>query len=199
MIKNGDLTIQKLRTHEVRDVYRKYLRNDFPRDERRPLWQIMRMRRSRQYECCGVFCESRLVCYAFFIVPAVQGMRCCMLDYFAVLPQLRGSRIGSCVISQLETCVRQMDLVLVEVEDPDREADPAKKAVRERRLAFYLKNGLQDTSVRVETFGVPYRILKVPLSRKGPEITREEVRRAYEAFYRIPLKKGVFERSIHFL
>lgn len=203
MMRTDDLTIRKLRTHEVRDVYRKYLRNDFPRDERRPLRQIMRMRRSRQYECCGVFCEGRLVCYAFFIMPVLQGMRCCMLDYFAVLPQLRGSRIGSWVISQLETCIRHMDLILVEVEDPDREKDPIKKAVQERRLSFYLRNGLRDTSVRVETFGVPYRILEVPLSQKRPEaaqeITQEEIRRAYGAFYRIPLKKGMFDRYIRFL
>lgn len=198
MMRADDLTIQRLRTHAVRDVYRKYLRNDFPRDERRPLRHIMSMRRRRQYECYGVFREGRLVCYAFFIMPALEGKRCCLLDYFAVVPELRGSRIGSRVLSQLETCIRNMDLILVEVEDPDREEDPAKKAVQQRRLDFYLRNGLRDTLVRVETFGVPYRILEVPRSHKKAETTGEEVRRVYEAFYRLPLKKGIFDRYIHF-
>ena len=198
MMRADDLTLQRLRTHEVRDVYRKYLRNDFPRDERRPLRHIMSMRRRRQYECCGIFRESRLVCYAFFIMTVLEGKRCCLLDYFAVIPELRGSGIGSRVLPQLETYIRNMDLILVEVEDPDREEDPAKKAVQQRRLVFYLKNGLRDTLARVETFGVPYRILEVPLSQKKAKVTQEEIRRAYEAFYRMPLKKGVFDKRIHF-
>lgn len=199
MIKTDELTMRRLRTHEVRDVYRKYLRNDFPADERRPLRQIMRMRRGGQYECCGVFCGGKLACYAFLIWPASKKNRCCLLDYFAVLPQLRGCRIGSRAISQLEKYVRHTDLILVEVEDPDKERDPAKRAVQERRLAFYLQNGLQDTAVRVETFGVPYRILQIPLAQKRPAPTREEICRNYEAFYRLPLKKGAFDRYIHFM
>ena len=121
-----------------------------------------------------------------------------MLDYFAVLAELRGSRIGSWFLPQLEQYVRHPDLILVEVEDPNREKDPAKRAVQERRLAFYLKNGLRDTSVRVKTFGVPYRILEIPLSGEKPEASREEICRAYEAFYRLPLKKGVLGRCIRF-
>ena len=198
MIKTDELRVQRLRTHEVRDVYRKYLRNDFPRDERRPLGHIMRMRRLRQYDCCGVFYEGRLVCYAFLILSVQGEKRYYMLDYFAVLAELRGSRIGSWFLPQLEQYVRHPDLILVEVEDPNREKDPAKRAVQERRLAFYLKNGLRDTSVRVKTFGVPYRILEIPLSGEKPEASREEICRAYEAFYRLPLKKGVLGRCIRF-
>lgn len=198
MIQTDDLRVQKLRTHAVRDVYRKYLRNDFPRDERRPLRHMMRMRRGGRYECYGVFCKSRLVCYAFFILAAGEQGRRCMLDYFAVLPEMRGSGIGAWFLSQMERLLPQTDLILAEVEDPDREADPDKKAVQERRLKFYMQNGMVDTGIRAETFGVPYRILRAPLPQKKPEAAREEICRTYEGFYRLPLKKGMFETCIRF-
>lgn len=220
-----DLRIRRLSTHEVRDVYRKYLKNDFPRNERRPLGNIMSMRRRGQYVCCGAFGENGLAGYAFLIVLALGGKQCCLLDYFAVLLALRGRHIGSGFLSRLRRSMQTADLLLVEVEDPDREDDPEKRAVQERRLSFYLKNGLRDTSVRVETFGVPYRILEVPLSRKKAEaaeapVSREkaaaaevllsrggtdaaaaqrEIRSAYKAFYRTRLTERAFDRYIHFV
>lgn len=207
MMRGEDRTIRRLNTHEVRDVYRKYLKNDFPRNERRPLWNIMSMRRRRQYECYGVFCGGGLVCYAFFVTLVLDGKRCCLLDYFAVLSEHRGNRIGSWFLAQLEQCMQTADLVLAEVEDPDREDDPERKAVQERRLSFYLKNGLQDTAVRVETFGVPYRILEAPLAHKaagaGEETAAvaapEGIRSAYGAFYRRLLVNRTFDRYIRFV
>ena len=207
MIRGEDRTIRRLSTHEVRDVYRKYLKNDFPRNERRPLWNILSMRRRRQYECFGVFCGGGLVCYAFFVTLVLDGKRCCLLDYFAVLSEHRGSGIGSWFLSQLGKCMRTADMVLAEVEDPDREDDPEKKTVQERRLSFYLKNGLRDTAVRVETFGVPYRILEAPLARRAPgagakaaaAAAPEEIRSAYRAFYRRLLVNRAFDRYIRFV
>lgn len=201
MMHADGLRIRRLSTHEVRDVYKQYLKNDFPRNERRPLGNIMSMRRQGQYVCYGVFSENRLAGYAFFIVLAPGGKRCCLLDYFAVLPALRGRRIGSLFLNRLERYMRTAERILVEVEDPDREKDPGKKAVQERRLSFYLKNGLCDTAVRVETFGVPYRILEVPRSRKKADgaVQQNEIRSAYAAFYRTRLTKRAFDRYIHFV
>lgn len=200
MMRADEMKIRRLSTREVRDVYKTYLKNDFPRNERRPLWNIMRMRRRGQYGCYGVFCENRLAGYAFLIVLDLNGKRCCLLDYFAVLPALRGRHIGSWFLSRLERSIRQADRILAEVEDPDREENPEKKAVQERRLSFYFKNGLRDTAVRTETFGVPYRILEVPLSRgKSDAAAQKEIRLAYEAFYRTLLTKRAFDRHIHFV
>ncbi|MBD5094623.1 MAG: GNAT family N-acetyltransferase [Subdoligranulum sp.] len=199
MTGTDDLTIQKLRTHAVREVYREYLRKDFPPDERRPLWHIMSLRRRRQYLCYGAFCAGRLVGYAFFVLPAPEGKHCCLFDYFAVLPELRGRGIGSGFLTQLKEKMRHMELVLTEVEDPNRERNPAKRSVMERRLSFYFANGLRDTGVRVETFGVPYRILAVPLSSKKPAVTQEEARSAYAALYRVLTTKGMFRRHIRFV
>lgn len=201
MMRADDLKIRRLSTHEVRDVYKEYLTNDFPRNERRPLGNIMSMRRRGQYVCYGAFCENRLAGYAFFIILVLDGKKCCLLDYFAVLPALRGRRIGSRFLSRLEHSIGQMDLILVEVEDPDREEDPGKKAVQERRLSFYLKNGLRDTAVRVETFGVPYRILEIPLSggKADAAAAKQEICPAYEAFYRTRLPGRALDRYIHFV
>lgn len=197
-MKENVMTIRKLDTHEVRDVYRKYLRNDFPRNERRPLWNIMNMRRQKQYICYGVFCENRLVCYVFFVTLTVGSRNCCLLDYFAVMPELRGSGIGSWFITQFEKYIQHMDLVIVETENPDKAKNCAERAVMESRLSFYLRNGLRDTGVMVETFGVPYRILELPLAGKKSEVTQEEVRSVYEAFYHVLMTERMFQKYICF-
>lgn len=193
------MMIRKLDTHEVRDVYRKHLRNDFPRNERRPLWSIMNMRRRQQYVCYGVFHENRLVCYAFFVTLIQDGRKCCLLDYFAVLPELRGRGIGSWFLTQFESHMHHADLILVEVENPDRAGNRAEKDAMESRMSFYLRNGMKDTNVLVETFGVPYRILEFPLSREKSETAQDEVRRVYEAFYRVLMTERMFQRHIRFL
>lgn len=193
----NNMMIRKLNTHEIRDVYRKYLKSDFPRNERRPLLHIMSLRRRQQYICYGVFCENRLVGYAFFVMLLLGGKRCCLFDYFAVIPKLRGSGIGTWFITHFEEYIRHMDLIILEAENPDRAKNQAEKTTMESRLAFYLRNGLRDTGILVETFGVPYRILELPLRRKKSEITQEDARAVYEAFYRVTTKR-MFHRFVRF-
>lgn len=129
----------------------------------------------------------------------LKGQRCCLFDYFAVIPQLRGSGVGTWFITHFEEYIRHMDLIILETEDPDTAKNQEEKAVMESRLAFYLKNGLLDTGILVKTFGVPYRILELPLSRKKSETTREEICSAYEAFYRITLPEKVFHKYVRFM
>lgn len=185
-------------THEVRDVYRKYLRKDFPRNERRPLWSIMSMRRRQQYVCYGMFCEGRLAGYAFFVTLALRGKKCCLIDYFAVVPKLRGKGMGSWFITQFEKQIPRTDLILVEVENPDRAKTQAERDVMESRLVFYLKNGLRDTGVLAETFGVPYRILELPLFGTQSGTPQEEIRTVYGEFYRTLLTEKMFQKFIQF-
>lgn len=198
-MKQSNMRVRKLDTHEVRDVYRRYLKRDFPRNERRPLWSIMSMRRRQQYVCYGVFCGDRLVCYAFFVGIILGGKRYCLFDYFAVIPGLRGNGIGSWFITEFEKYIQNAELILIETENPIQAKTREERAVMESRLSFYLKNGLRDTGVRAETFGVPYCILEFPLSRKKSETTEGEVRSAYEALYRAMMTERMFHKYIRII
>ena len=57
---------------------------------------------------------------------------------------------------------RNASSVLVEVDDPACADSDEEKAVRKRRLTFYLKSGLRDTGARYRAFGVSFLILECP-------------------------------------
>ena len=81
-----------------------------------------------------------------------------LLDYFAIAEDLRGSGYGSAI---LRGVIRQYEGkgLFGEIEStyedcPDRE-------LRQRRKAFYLRNGLRELGVMVELFGVTMELLGV--------------------------------------
>ncbi len=92
-------------------------------------------------------------------------------------------------LRQLRECLRDADCVIGEVDDPDKTDDTDEKALRERRLRFYLRNGYLKTEVTSRVFGVDYRILELPV---GAEHTADEIRETYSELYR-----GMFPKVIY--
>ena len=66
------------------------------------------------------------------------------------------------------------------MEDPDTAKDEAERALRERRLHFYLRGGCRRTDLTATVFGADYRILEVPAARVH---TTEELRAVYTGIY----------------
>lgn len=96
-------------------------------------------------------------------------------------------------------CGRQLkdaSCVLLEVEDPSSAENDSEKADRCRRLHFYLKNGLRNTGVRVNTFGVDFLILE---SEANLRHSTEDIGRIYSRIYRSILPGQLFVRNIHVL
>ena len=54
------------------------------------------------------------------------------------------------------------------------------QATRERRVAFYLKNGAEDTGAKWHFFGVGYNLLWLPIQKQLGEV---DVRRDIAALY----------------
>ena len=77
-----------------------------------------------------------------------------------------------------------------EVEDPDRAADEKTRALRARRLHFYLRNGYRETALTSRVFGVDYRLLEIPT---GAPHSTEELRRVYTDLYRSILPPVFFK------
>lgn len=167
---------------QVRMLYRERLKQDFPANEVKPLWIIERAMSRGEYICYGAVEGDEILAYAFFVV---SGRRA-LFDYYAVARDLRDMGIGSRFIRALiEGPLSGMDCVLLEVDDPDC-ATGDEAALREKRLSFYLRNGLTDTGVRAEVFRVRFRILALPV---GGEREPAEVRRIYSEIYHAILPK----------
>ena len=91
------MDIRTLTIEEIRQTYKEHLRYDFPPDELKPLDRIEVSINEGKYLCIGAFGEDgKLVAYAFFVMTGDK----CLLDYYAVIPELRGKGIGSAFLSE---------------------------------------------------------------------------------------------------
>lgn len=154
---------RELTRTEAHRVYREHLRNDFPRDERKPWARIERSWRQGRYFAYGLF-EQRedgeaLTAYAFFYME--PGRRAALLDYYAVVSGLRDEGYGSFFLRALAGALvpGRCEMILIEAENPAFAVDEAERGVRNRRVAFYTERcGAADTGLRYLLFGVHYVI-----------------------------------------
>ena len=186
--------VRELSLAQIRSVYSERMTRDFPPDELKPLQAIERALERGVYACYGAMDGTEVLAYAFFVNLSEPGGRYALLDYYAVRQELRGQGVGSRFIQALMAGpLREMDCVLLEVDDPACAETAEDLSARTRRMDFYLRNGLRDTSVTAEVYRVKYRILTLPL---GSMSSVEETRRIYAALYRAILPEGVYESMV---
>ena len=168
---------RELKIEEVRDVYQKHMRYDFPDEERKPLSRIEKTIHEGKYLCLGAFGDDGgFLAYAFFVFEK----EACLLDYYAVVPDKRGEGIGSAFLKEAVKCTH------ADVTEEEKKA-------RERRLNFYLNAGCVNTHVRVTTFGVEFLLLEYPVTTSH---NRAVIAEGYRSIYRSILPKRVFEKNI---
>ena len=156
---------RELTSDEVRDIYNRYMKQDFPPQELKPLKNIERMRERGEYSCYGSFEDGRLKAYAFVAEPRGGGM--VLLDYLAAVSDERSAGHGSRMLGFLREDCAGKGGILIEAEDPAFAADEADGEIRRRRIRFYDKNGSRDTGVRAVVFATEYVILHL-----GKELVR---------------------------
>ena len=181
---NGDCVnvLKKIGLDELRIIYKEHIRKDFPIGERRPLFGMTKLQKAGRYDCYGYYQENILVAYACYILTPNGSYA--LLDYFAVVPELRGKGIGSEFLRSLNGNVSAKCGVFIEAESPDSAKSEDERQTRERRIRFYLSNGAELTNTRCLLFGVDYNILFI--STDDVANTREKAAQhhAVEELYR---------------
>lgn len=184
------MTIKTLSLPEIRTVYAERMVEDFPKDELKPLSMIERAFERGEYACYGLEAGGELLAYACF----VQVGSLALVDYLAVKRDRRDEGVGSRFIAALvDGLLQAYDCALLEVDDPDLAPDAAELETRNRRLRFYLKNGLVETGVRAKVFGVGFRLLALPV---GTLPSPEDTRRAYSTLYRAVLPEKLYDEKV---
>ncbi len=178
------MELKELTLEEVRGIYKEHLCRDFPADELKPLDRIEVSLRDGTYRCIGAYEEGAFRAYAFFVI---IGDRC-LLDYFGVVPSVRGTGVGTTFLKQVLSSL-DMKMILIEIEDPEE----GETQIRSRRKKFYLNAGCRDTNVRFITFGVKFLLLEYPTSIAH---SPEEIEGGYRGIYRAILPSGMYERNI---
>ncbi len=190
------LDIRPLSREETAFVYNEYLRADFADDERKPLSAILRSLDAGCYLCLGAFSGGQLLAYAFFIFNQSPAGRNYLLDYFAVLESHRAHGVGSRFLQALPRHLSDPALLIIEVENPDFAADAVEKVLRERRIAFYRKNGAVDTGIAFWFFDVEYLLMGIPM--QGTAWTPDQIRDAYTAILRSVIPPRVLRENQRF-
>ena len=175
------MEVRTLSRKQIEEIYHAYMRDDFARNELRPLFSLLAGFDRGEYDCYGLYEQDALRAYAFFVRLPSDGGDICLFDYLAVIPDLRGQGTGSLFLKALSDKLRGARCIVGEMEDPDAPCSDKERLIREKRRRFYMKNGFLDTGVRSEVFGVDYAIFEVPT---GQTHSPDEIRGIYTALYR---------------
>lgn len=132
-------------------LYRLY-RTAFPRAERKPFGIIVKMHRHGRSD---VWCISKGGCFAG-LASTVNGEGLILLDYLAVMPEVRGQGIGSAAMEALQRIYGQRGL-FVEIESTLHPGENPEE--RAKRKQFYLNAGMEDLHTTARVFGVDMELL----------------------------------------
>ncbi len=164
----------------ILDLYQKA----FPDNERKPFSLIERKASMGEMEILLIREERKRI--GFAIVAYAEHL--VLLDYFAIDERWRDQGYGSMALELLEGLYsdRQMFLEIEKVSygnDERAVADMESEDIRRRRKRFYLRNGLNETGIDVELFGVRMELLST-ISGLTFEKCEPVYRSIYGALYR---------------
>ena len=186
----NEAVIRELDDGQIREIYRQRILKDFKRDEIKPLSVILKTKKEGHYLGLGLTEGEEITAYAFFVTLS----ECALLDYYAVREDLRSRGTGSRFLQALIAGPLQTaPCVLVETEDPAAAQSDKERTTHQRRLRFYLKNGLLDTGVTSCVWHVNYRLLAFPTGRTP---SPDEVRRHYASLYHTTMPDFLFARLV---
>ncbi len=135
----------------------------FPEEERKPFSLIERKAVMGEMEILLIKEERKSIGFAI----VAFGDRLVLLDYFAISERWREMGYGSAALELIEGLYSDRQFFL-EVEKPDQffsgeEDDPKKHEegviLRKRRKNFYLRNGMLQTGIFLDMFGVKMELL----------------------------------------
>ena len=187
------LKVRELQVDEIKSLYNERLTRDFPPDELKPLTMIMSALERNAYICYGALLGESILAYAFFVKCGNDAL----IDYYAVREDVRDAGIGSRFIQKLISGLLQgMNCVLLEIEDPNWSQDVRERDIRVRRLSFYTRNGLIETGVKSNVWGVPFCILELPL---GERHSAAQIRMVYGEIYRVLMSEKVYNERVRII
>lgn len=140
--------IRNLKKCELKKIYKEYLKNDFPDNERKPYAEIERYSFSDKGDAVGYFINDELIGYATVMF---VGNRI-MLDYFAILKDKRGKGIGTTFLRELKEYYTNYQYIAIEAE-----YNNSLQALK--RIEFYKRAGCINTNIYLKLYFVDYVIL----------------------------------------
>lgn len=149
------MNLKQLNNEEIKNVYIKYMKIDFPSEELKPFDVIQKLIKKRIYMCYGLYENEQLLAYAFLVTSKPY----LLIDYYAICEDYRNNGIGSRFLNILKEKFKDYDGIIVEVEKVEYASDDDEKIIRRRRIDFYKRNGMRMTNIFVLLFSVNLSIM----------------------------------------
>lgn len=164
----------KLRRAKTLKQYKNILqlyKTAFPDYERKPLWMLFAKQNGQNGEMISI--EENGIFIGLAI--SLRKENLVLLDYFAVRDDLRGSGYGARALKLLQRYYGEKKFFL-EIEDVrELRGDPIQK---QKRKAFYLRNGMTEQDVHVKLFGTGMELLGYKA-----DVSFEEYQGLYRGIY----------------
>lgn len=202
MSSTWNIYVKSLDVREAKAVYIGHAHQDFPQNELKSfsmiedLWNKGFYRGYGFYERVDQTTEDNgrntgkdiLRAYAFTMADSDAHML--LLDYFAVCEEARGKGYGGEALALLKENCTEWDGIIFEVEDDESAESESEKMLRQRRIAFYEKNGVEMTNERSFAFGVDYKLMVLPVAKEN---AGEDVGEKLSSIYQKMLSEQVFQ------
>lgn len=166
------MELRLLNKEELTALYQNELMEDFPHSELKPLKAMLRLMDLGRYDPLIITENGQDVGYAMLWL--MQEQSGALLEYFGVLRGLRSAGQGTRIISLLAQRYGQL---FGEAEAPCSH-DPDINELRQRRIAFYERNGFRVLDYQCALFGVRFNCLY-----RGPETDDRRVEAMHRAVY----------------
>lgn len=166
--------IKKVSYHEFRKIYREHIVKDFPANERIPFYKyLIKYLYKKGMYSVWVMCENDKLCgYACLI--HVDGVEGALLDYYAVVPELRDKGYGSKFMRELKENL-EWGGILIEAEMPNKAKTEEDRRIRTKRIDFYKRNGAEvSDEYGWKLFDVDYNLLWLPIKTPMSKINIAE-------------------------
>lgn len=195
------LKLKILDLDSIKTWYEAELVEAFPEEERKPLNTMLDLVKKDEYVVNGIFREiiseketsSTLVGYA--TMAKRKNINLYLIDYLGVTKALRNQGIGSKIISLLKEYYSEVPFVL-ESELPTEDIHDKENLIRERRINFYLRNGLFK-AYEMATCGMRWQALVSDMKLIDSQKNLDELAKNHKGLYDderidvvVPLKDG---------
>lgn len=160
--------MQKATIFDLATIYKNYMK-DFPKSERKPFLMILKNQYITNKSDILVLKENKTV-LAYAIAIKESTHNCVLLDYLATISAGRSKGYGTKMIEGLKQFYHDKDGIIIEIEECGKGDTAEENINRDRRKAFYEKNGFLMQAVHLVLFGVQMHIMYLPIKRAEPSV-----------------------------
>lgn len=164
-----------VRHMEAKELSRFYpmIQRDFARDEYQPFSILSRQLENGTQQ--GLVLESQGHTMAYAIVSGCKANNSLLISLLAVMPDQRGSGVGSLFLKAIADAYADRDAIVLEVERPKDAKTPQEQNKRKKRIAFYQRAGLHVVPGIgfYSIWGVPMHLMVLPLEADAQSINQD--------------------------